>query len=323
MDNILRRRRRIFEIVEIGSTGDWLSRLYDLVYTLTILLNLTATILGTFAPIEARYGALLDVIDLITVVCFTADFALRIYTADFRFPGKTLPRAAARYMVSFSGIIDILSFLPFYLPWFFPSGAVAFRMLRVIRIFRLFRINSYYDSLNVITSVLSSKRRQLMSSVCIILVLMLASSLCMYSLENAAQPDVFKNAFSGIWWAASTLLTVGYGDIYPITTLGKVFSIFITFLGVGMVAIPTGIISAGFVEQYNKLKATGIESDISTILIELDSAWLGRTVQEVEKEYGVDIVMVRRDEQTMMPRPDYKLTLHDAVAIYNRKTTKK
>ena len=187
MDNILRRRRRIFEIVEIGSTGDWLSRLYDLVYTLTILLNLTATILGTFAPIEARYGALLDVIDLITVVFFTAAVAPRIYTADFRFPGKTLPRAAARYMVSFSGIIDILSFLTFYLPWFFPSGAVAFRMLRVIRIFRLFRINSYYDSLNVITSVLSSKRRQLMSSVCIILVLMLASSLCMYSLRTCSK----------------------------------------------------------------------------------------------------------------------------------------
>lgn len=78
-----------------------------------------------------------------------------------------------------------------------------------------------------------------------------------YSLENRAQPEVFTNAFSGIWWAASTLLTVGYGDIYPVTTIGKIFGIFIAFLGVGMVAIPTGIISAGFVDQYSRLKRIG------------------------------------------------------------------
>ena len=163
-------------------------------------------------------------------------------------------RAVCKYVFSFSGIVDLLSFLPYYLPVFFPSGAVAFRMFRVVRIFRLFRINAYYDSLNVITQVLASKAQQLLSSVFIILVLMIASSLCMYSLEHDAQPEVFSNAFSGIWWSVSTLLTVGYGDIYPITTMGKIFSIFITFLGVGMVAIPTGIISAGFVDQYSRIK---------------------------------------------------------------------
>ena len=124
----------------------------------------------------------------------------------------------------------------------------------VIRIFRLFQINAYYDSLNVIAEVISSKRQQLLSSVFTIALLMLASSLCMYSLEHEAQPQVFSNAFSGMWWSVSTLLTVGYGDIYPVTTLGKIFSIFITFLGGGMVAIPTGIISAGFVDQYSRLK---------------------------------------------------------------------
>ena len=149
-----------------------------------------------------------------------------------------------RYVFSFSGLVDLLSFLPYYLPVFFPSGAVAFRMFRVARVFRLFRVNAYYDSLGVITEVISSKRQQLFSSVFILLVLMLASSLCMYSLEHEAQPQVFTNAFSGIWWSVSTLLTIGYGDIYPVTTMGKIFSIFITFLGVGMVAIPTGIISA-------------------------------------------------------------------------------
>ena len=110
---------------------------------------------------------------------------------------------------------------PYYLPLFFPAGAVVFRLFRIVRIFRLFRINAYYDSLNVITEVIIGKKQQLLSSLFILSVLMVASSLCMYSLEHDAQPEVFSNAFSGLWWSVSTLLTIGYGDIYPITPLGK------------------------------------------------------------------------------------------------------
>lgn len=144
-------------------------------------------------------------------------------------------------MVSFDGVVDILTIVPV----FFLSGFVIFRMLRVARIFHLFRLNARYDSFNVITTVLYEKRNQIISSVFIVVILMLASSLCMYSVEHDAQPEVFRNAFSGVWWSMSTLLTVGYGDIYPITTLGRLMAICIAYLGVGVVAIPTGIISAG------------------------------------------------------------------------------
>jgi voltage-gated potassium channel len=259
-------------------------------------------------------------LDLITVVFFTVDFALRIYTADFRYPGKTLPRAAARYTVSFAGIIDLLSFLPFYLPWFFPSGVVAFRMLRVIRIFRLFRINGYYDSLNVITSVLSSKSKQLISSVSIILVLMLASSLCMYSLEHEAQPEVFANAFSGIWWSVSPLLTVGYGDIYPITPMGKAVSIVITFLGVLMVAIPTGILSAGFVEQYSRFKRLGDyarEEDLHFVTVELSARdpWAGKCIKDLLLPRGLLIAAIRRGGELVVPRGDVVLSPGDRLVL--------
>lgn len=154
-------------------------------------------------------------------------------------------------------------------------------MIRIVRIFRLFKINAYYDSLNVITEVIKGKSQQLISSVFIILVLMLASSLGMYSLEHEAQPDVFSNAFSGIWWSTSTLLTVGYGDIYPITTAGKILGIFITFLGVGMVAIPTGIISAGFVDQCSNIKKRteySYEEDMNFIKIRIEEndQWNGK-----------------------------------------------
>lgn len=216
--------------------------------------------------------------------------------------------------------MDLLSFLPYYMPFFFPSGAVAFRMFRVVRIFRLFRINAYYDSLNVITQVLTSKAQQLLSSVFIILVLMTASSLCMYSLEHDAQPDVFSNAFSGIWWAVSTLLTVGYGDIYPITTLGKIFGILITFLGVGMVAIPTGIISAGFVDQYSRLKRIseyGTEADHSLHPHPPDprDRWANAPLRDLGLPEGVIIAAVQRGRDIIVPRGDVVLLPGDNLVL--------
>jgi voltage-gated potassium channel len=230
------------------------------------------------------------------------------------------PRAIFSYLFSFTGIVDLLSFLPYYLPFFFPAGAVAFRMFRVVRIFRLFRINAYYDSLNVITEVISSKQQELFSSVFIILVLMLASSLCMYSLEHEAQPEVFTNAFSGIWWAASTLLTVGYGDIYPITTIGKTFGIFITFLGVGMVAIPTGIISAGFVEQYSHIKRMSEYADeeqIRFIKIQLapNDRWAKMEIRDLGLPKGVIVAVIQRGKDTLVPRGDVKLQAGDTLVL--------
>ena len=177
----------------------------------------------------------------------------------------------------------------------------------------------YYDSLNVIAEVLQRKKQQLMSSVFIILVLMLAASLCMYSIENPYQPDVFANAFSGIWWAASTLLTVGYGDIYPVTTLGKAVGICITFLGVGMVAIPTGIISAGFVEQYSRLSNidNASESDVHFIKIELQEKdkWVGKRIADLSLPHGMIIAVIQRGDNTVIPKGSVRLESGDKLVL--------
>ena len=159
-----------------------------------------------------------------------------------------------------------------------------------------------------------------MSSVFIILVLMISSSLCMYSLENKAQPEVFTNAFSGIWWAASTLLTVGYGDIYPVTTMGKIFGIFIAFLGVGMVAIPTGIISAGFVDQYSRIKRMseyGKEDDIHFIRIPLtpQDGWCGRKIRDLHLPKHIIIAVVQRNKNVLIPNGDLELKAGDVLVI--------
>lgn len=314
------RRRRIYEIVEIGAAGDRVSRAYDLFYTLTIVLNLIVTILDTYDALHAKYELLFDIVEMVTVAAFAVDYILRLYTADFKFRGLSRGKAAWKYAISFGGLVDLISFLPVYLPFFFPSGAAAFRLVRVIRIFRLFRINAYYDSLNVITSVLSSKKNQLVSSVTIILVLMLASSLCMYSLENEAQPEVFSNAFSGIWWAASTLLTVGYGDIYPVTTMGRILGIVITFLGVGMVAIPTGIISAGFVEQDTRLKRLSEQAneyDLHFIKVQLhrNDPWVGAQIRQLGLPAGVIIAAIQRRKDVVIPKGDVELQDGDVLVI--------
>ena len=193
-----KRRKRLFEIIEIGSNYDAVCWGYDFFNTFTIILNLAVSIMYTFDTMELKYGPILLLIERLTVGFFALDFILRLYTAKYLYPDVSEPRAVSKYIFSFSGIVDILSFVPYYMPFFFPAGAVAFRMLRIVRIFRLFRINAYYDSLNVITEVIIGKKQQLLSSVFIILILMLSSSLCMYSLENRAQPEVFTNAFSGI-----------------------------------------------------------------------------------------------------------------------------
>ena len=314
------RRKRAFTIIEIGSAGDTASRAYDLFYCLVIAINLIASILYTFEGIRLSCASLLLNAEAVTAVFFAVDYCLRLWTAKYLHPGVSQLRAVGRYAFSFAGIIDLLSFLPYCLPFFFPAGAAVFRVLRVVRIFRLFRINAYYDALNVISQVIAGKRQQLISSVFIILVLMLSSSLCMYSLEHEAQPEVFANAFSGIWWSVSTLLTVGYGDIYPITTLGKIFSIIITFLGVGMVAIPTGIISAGFVEQYSRLKRISEyarEEDVQFINAHLtrQDRWAGMALKDIDLPSGVRLAAVRRGQEVLTPQDSLVLMAGDTLLL--------
>lgn len=313
-------RSNIFSMVSVGVVDEPINQAYDIISTGALIINLAAAIMNTYDNLNARYGTVFSIIEKVTVAFFAIDFLLRLITAAELYPNNKTFVAMRKYIFSFAGIVDILSFIPYYLPVFFPSGAAVFRMFRVVRILRLFRINAYYDSLNVITEVLSSKKQQLMSSVFIILVLMVASSLCMYSVEHAAQPDVFQNAFSGIWWSASTLLTVGYGDIYPVTTLGKFFGIMIAFLGVGMVAIPTGIISAGFVEQCTRLKELGdfaAEQDVHFIEIVLKAKdrWTGKMIKELGLPSSTIIALIERDDDIIIPKGNVRLQAGDVLVI--------
>lgn len=143
-------------------------------------------------------------------------------------------------------------------------------------------------------------------------------TLFIFCVEHDAQPDIFRNAFSGIWWSMSTLLTVGYGDTYPVTTLGRIMAICIAYLGVGAVAIPTGIISAGFVEQYQRKSSISDikNADIREIAeIKIDKTQAGKTVEEIEETDFVSIYLIFRDDLSILPQKDTMLKLNDIIII--------
>ena len=156
---LTRLRQRVFKMVSVGVVDDRINQGYDAISTGLLLLNLIGAFAGTFDSYAAKYGVLLHHIESVTVAFFALDYVLRMYTAPCLYPDEHGARPYMRYALSGAGIIDLMSFLPYYLPMFFPAGAVAFRLIRVARILRLFRINAYYDSMNVITDVIAGKSR--------------------------------------------------------------------------------------------------------------------------------------------------------------------
>ena len=310
------RRKRIFEIIQIGNKEDAPSRAFDYFIVTVILCNIAVLFLETFDALE-KWRGFFETVEIVTVLIFCVEYLLRIWTADLLYPGEKRGKAVLRFLFSFDGIVDLLTILPF----FFLSGFGAFRILRVARIFHLFRINTQYDSFQVITSVIKEKKNAILYAVFIILVLILGASLCMYSVEHAAQPEAFKNALSGIWWSVSTVFTVGYGDIYPITLLGRIMGVIITFLGVGAVAIPTGILSAGFVEHYTRLqKSQEVEEykkSTAAILVEPNSSFANRTVREAEDAEHTVITALIRDGMVVLPEDGIRIRAGD-VLIHTR-----
>lgn len=243
-------KREIFDIIQIGSRSDIPSRFFDYFIVIMICISIGVTFLQTFKELDA-YKNILNRIEFFTIIVFIIEYALRIWTSDLLFPRSK--NAVFKFVFSFYGIIDLLTIVSYFAP-LYSNGIIALRMIRVTRIMRLFRVNTQSDAFGIIAEVLAEKRKQLVSSIFMIVMIMLGASLCMYGFEHDAQPDVFENAFSGMWWAMSTILTVGYGDIYPITVGGRIVGMIIAILGVCVVAIPTGVISAGFVDHYQQYR---------------------------------------------------------------------
>lgn len=244
-------RRQLFRIIQ-PSDGYWPSRVFDLGIMALILLSVFSVFAETF-ELPAKRIATIEHVELGVSIVFTIEYFLRVWTADLLYPNLSPWRARVRFVRSGMAIVDLLSILPFWLPMFLPGHLLGLRAIRLVRLLRVFKLNRYLEAMAAIGEVFRNRFRELLASGIFVFLLMLLSSLLMYHAEHEAQPEQFRNAFSGLWWAVATLTTVGYGDIYPITATGRLLGAIIALLGIGMVAIPTGILSSGFMEHFSKL----------------------------------------------------------------------
>ncbi len=238
-----------FKLVVKGSHGSRINSIYDSAIMILICVNIFAMILETIPEIKAEYNKLLLYIEIISVIIFSLEYLMRIYVSEITHPSSSRLKSAFKFIFSFYGIIDLLAILPFYLPFLIKIDLRFLRMLRFTRFIRIFKINRYNKSINLIWSVLKEKKSELSITGFVTFLLLIIASFIMYFVENPAQPDAFPNILASMWWAVATLTTVGYGDIYPITGTGKFISSIIAILGIGLVALPTGIVSAGFIEK--------------------------------------------------------------------------
>jgi len=245
-------KARVFDIIERAKPGDHASKIFDLFIIVLIILNIITVIINSFSGLSSKVQYALKILEIISVILFTIEYGLRIWTSKLLFPESKY--ASLKFIFSFMAIIDLLAILPFYIPFLIPYDLRFLRMLRLLRLLRIYKLNRYSNAMNVILKVLKNEKEKLLTTIFVTSILILFASSIMYYVENEAQPDKFPNILESVWWAVATLTTVGYGDVYPITVLGKILSGIIAILGIGLVALPTGIISSGFISEVSTQK---------------------------------------------------------------------
>lgn len=251
-------KSKIFNIVQKGENGHRLNRGFDYFIMVLIILSVIAIVFESIPVINNVFSTYLNAFNLFAIIVFTIEYFLRIYVSDLTHPSNGRIKSAFKFIFSGYGIIDLLSILPFYLPMLIKMDLRFLRALRLTRFLRILKVNRYNNSLSLIGSVIKEKRSELAVTGFVTFLVLLLASFLMYYIEADQQPEQFPNILASFWWAVATLTTVGYGDIYPITAAGKVISGIIALLGIGLVALPTGIIGAGFmnkVEEKRKKKS--------------------------------------------------------------------
>ena len=219
--------------------------LFDRFIYVLIIVNVIAMVLESHLSLRTAYGPYFYAFEFTSILIFSAEYIYRIRSA-YKLNGK---KGIFSYVFSLFGVIDLISILPFYLNQFIKLDGRFLRILRLFRLTRIFKLGRNSNSLKVFTRSLSGVKAELIFTLFLSILTILFSASAIYYLENEAQPEKFSSITESIWWATVSLATVGYGDVYPITVGGKLFATLISLVGIGVVAIPTGVISASFVEE--------------------------------------------------------------------------
>jgi voltage-gated potassium channel len=244
-------RRRVYEILEAGQGDDRASKFVDGALVTLIVLNVAAFIAETVPSIAAEYGPSLQAFEIFSVAIFTIEYVLRIWAAvEVPFLKRLSPlQARLKFARRGPQIIDLLAIAPFYLSHIFN---IDLRVLRALRLLRFLKLSRYSPAMHTLLRVVQNERRSLMGAALLLFAALLFASTGIYYIEGGAQPDKFGSVPDAAWWAMATLTTVGYGDIYPITPLGRFFGGFVMIAGLCILALPVAIISAGFAQEVNR-----------------------------------------------------------------------
>lgn len=246
-----------YNVVQKDDDSFW-SKAFDLFIISVILFNVGALMFETVSTYHEQYETLFYRIELVSLLIFSTEFLLRIWVITEEEKYSDPIKGRLKYLVSFSAVIDLLAIVPFYLPFLTSMDARALRVFRVFRIFRIFGLNRYSSSAELINKVIRSRSSELIFSFVIILKLLLVAATLMYFVENEAQPELFSSIPATMWWGIATLTTVGYGDMVPITLLGKILAGVMAILGIGIFALPAGILANGFNEEMKIRRAKSI-----------------------------------------------------------------
>ena len=240
-------KSRIRRVVESQETAA--GKAFDIVIQTLIALSLVAITVETLPDLSPELRAALEAFEVFCVIVFTAEYLLRIYVAESK-------RA---FVFSFYGIVDLLAILPFYIA---AGGDFrSIRALRFFRLFRMFKLVRYSRALQRFRLAFSTIRQELLLFMLACCLLLYFSALGIYHFEHEAQPEQFDSLFSSFWWAVATLTTVGYGDVYPITLGGRLFTVGILFVGLGIVAVPAGLVASALSQVLSKERAAKAEGE--------------------------------------------------------------
>jgi voltage-gated potassium channel len=249
-------RHRTYEILEKASPGDRASRTFDLFIMALIVLNVAMVILETVVWIENRYATMLFWAEVLSVAIFSVEYLLRIWSITVDPAYRRPVRGRLAFALTALALVDLIAILPFYLPMLMTVDLRFVRAIRLFRLFRLFKMGRYVRSLQLLGALIRQKKEELYIVVFVLVIMLVITSSMMYYVEHEAQPEAFSSIPASMWWGVVTLTTVGYGDMFPITPLGKLLGVVIAVLGIGMFALPAGILSSGFVEAIEKDRDT-------------------------------------------------------------------
>lgn len=237
-------RRRLRQLLgEEEAQNDRAGRCVAIVISTLIVVNVLAVMCSTLPGAGVQYGRYLYAIEVVSVVIFTLEFMMRLW-------------AIGRFRTLFTPLmlIDLLAILPFYLPMLIPFDLRIIRIMRLVRIFRILKMARYSNAMQVLGRVMKAKLPELVAVGAMLLIVLIVISSFVFFAEHAVQPDKFSSIPDTLWWGVVTMTTIGYGDVFPVTPIGKALAALLAILGIGLFALPAGIIGSGFIEELQRGK---------------------------------------------------------------------